>query len=663
MKTIGKYIFLTLASVFVSSYAVMATEPVKTKGVSTAKRVDGPDNNIYTLTLESFVEANVEEETISTPLDIVLVLDVSGSMYGSKIQTLRTSVNNFIGIIQHKANYWDDTDTKPRSIDEKVHHRIGIVQFSNVKTARTYPSKILSSFVDVTDNSSVSNLTAAVGNLNANGYTAAADGMSLANDLMAFSRTESNKVVVMFTDGEPTNEGYYETVNAGNVYADRYTVAASAINTGETIKSKYDAKIFAIGVFGTLDSDTQNFVDGYMSHLSSNYEGTQAVGTNSTIRETWAGYYEATKGSIVYNNSVHVSDDYYKKGDISTLNSIFESIAHGMSGAAIDLGSDVKVIDEVTSSFALPENANENDIKVYLVDCTSENADGSLNFDNPSFSNQVWPSNETYKPTLSPRDADGITHLEVKGFNFSENYCGRYYNEAGTSYTIGGKKLVITIPIVIDQNAIGGLGVYTNTDQSGLYRPLKDEEGHYILDEDGNIQYENISSYAPKPTIDVPVNIQIRKAGLDKGESVVFNISRCAIMTTTDEAGNTRPQRDEDGNYILSSAGYQPYTTMVVTGNDVSGYENGVLNPNLVDQLPISKLSGLHPGYVYKIVEGGWSWTYSNQESSITTGGSEQTTQGVSVNPFIFDNKKINTDVKNAEAVAHNRFVSKTSSK
>jgi hypothetical protein len=135
-------------------------------------------------------------------------------------------------------------------------------------------------------------------------------------------------------------------------------------------------------------------------------------------------------------------------------------------------------------------------------------------------------------------------------------------------------------------------------------------------------------------------------------------------MTTTDSDGNTRPQRDEDGNYVLSPAGYQPYTTMVVTGNDVSGYTNGVLDKDLdIEQLPISKISGLHPGYVYKIVESGWSWTYSNQESSITTGGSEQTTQGISVNPFVFDNKKTNTDVKNAEAVAHNKFVSKTTSR
>ena len=660
MKTIGKYIILALASVLMVSASAMATEPVKTTGVTTTKKVTGPVNNQYTLTLESFVEALVEQTTENTPVDVVLVLDVSGSMNGTiggrtKMSLLKTAVKDFIQVIYDNAIYedWDKT-THTHERGQYLQNNISIVKFASAGGVIGYYDNNEDAYQDedggdhtrrygdanlnytevvrrlslVTEKKE--DLDLAVDGLNEGGATASHYGLKLASNILEHDpNTGHNKVVVMFTDGEPN-------ISANAQF--EYTVAAEAVNNAYTIKNTYGATIYTVGVFGSMTSQARNRVDNYMHHVSSNYPKGQAE-----VTYDWWG----NANGINYSGTRPTGSDFYKSSTGSNLSEIFKSIAHGAAGAAVSLGTDVKVIDEVTSSFALPEGANENNIKVYLVDCKSENTDGSLNFDEPSSSNQVWPNNETYKPTLSARDANGITHLEVKGFDFSENYCGRYYDpNDDTKYTIGGKKLVIEIPIEIDQNAVGGLGVYTNTDQSGLYKPLKDENGDYIRDEDGNIQYELISSFAPKPALDVPVNIQIKKAGLDEGESAVFNISRCAIMTETDESGNTRPKRDADGNYILSDEGYQPYTTMTVTGNGKTA----------VDELPVAKIAGLNPGYVYKIVESGWAWAYSNQESDISTGGASQTTQDIDVNPFIFDNKKIDIDIKKAEAVGHNVF-------
>lgn len=664
MKTIGKYIILALASVFMVSASAMATEPVKTTGVTTTKKVTGPVNNQYTLTLESFVEALVEQTTENTPVDVVLVLDVSGSMTGTvdgktKMSLLKTAVKDFIQVIYDNAKYEDWDKTNPsQGREHDLQNQISIVKFASIdgrgynysyynndanayedkdggNHTKSVPANISSTgIVNYTEvvrgltlvTEGKSDLESAVDGLNAGGATAADFGLNLAKNIIENDPNSGhNKVVVLFTDGEPNHYNEFD-----------YVVAKDAVNTAYTIKKNDGATIYTVGVFGNMTSQDRNRVDQYMHHVSSNYPDGQAE-----VYNVWGTTY------INYSGTRPTGSDFYKSSTGSNLSEIFKSIAHGAAGAAVSLGTDVKVIDEVTSSFALPEGANESNIKVYLVDCTSENTDGSLNFDEPSSSNQVWPTNETYKPTLSARDANGITHLEVKGFDFSENYCGRYYDpNDDTKYTIGGKKLVIEIPIEIDQNAVGGLGVYTNTDQSGLYKPLKDENGDYIKDEDGNIQYELISSFAPKPALDVPVNIQIKKAGLDEGESAVFNISRCAIMTETDESGNTRPKRDADGNYILSDEGYQPYTTMTVTGNGKTA----------VDELPVAKIAGLNPGYVYKIVESGWAWAYSNQESDISTGGASQTTQDIDVNPFIFDNKKIDIDIKKAEAVGHNVF-------
>ena len=47
--------------------------------MKTAKNVEGPDENgLYTITLEAFATGSTTVSEVSTPVDVVLVLDVSG---------------------------------------------------------------------------------------------------------------------------------------------------------------------------------------------------------------------------------------------------------------------------------------------------------------------------------------------------------------------------------------------------------------------------------------------------------------------------------------------------------------------------------------------------------------------------------------------------------
>ena len=71
-------------------------------GVGTSKQVTGPDTNgDYTIRLETFATGTSTVTKTEKPVDVVLVLDVSGSMNdGGKLTKLKTAVNTFITTIQ-----------------------------------------------------------------------------------------------------------------------------------------------------------------------------------------------------------------------------------------------------------------------------------------------------------------------------------------------------------------------------------------------------------------------------------------------------------------------------------------------------------------------------------------------------------------------------------
>ncbi len=95
---------------------------IEKSGANLVKSATKNDDGTYTIQLESWVTGTVEQTTGSAPLDIVLVLDQSGSMSGNKLQSLKTAVTNFVTAI-------DDNATK-----NSVEHRIAIVGFASNQT-------------------------------------------------------------------------------------------------------------------------------------------------------------------------------------------------------------------------------------------------------------------------------------------------------------------------------------------------------------------------------------------------------------------------------------------------------------------------------------------------------------------------------------------------
>ena len=104
-----------------TSAAVTDTEEsTETSGANLVKTAKyDPETGKYTITLESWVTGSVETSSSSVPLDIVLVLDQSGSMEGRNLNNLKTAVRNFVKAINDDAK------------NNHVEHRISIVGFAS----------------------------------------------------------------------------------------------------------------------------------------------------------------------------------------------------------------------------------------------------------------------------------------------------------------------------------------------------------------------------------------------------------------------------------------------------------------------------------------------------------------------------------------------------
>lgn len=123
-------------------------------------------------------------DIMSNPVDIVLVLDRSGSMAGEPLTAMKAGADTFIDIIAEATG-----GTASGQIG--FGSRIGIVSFSDTAVADT---QLITS---------VAALKLAVGSLTAGGRTNHAAAFTLATQL--FDPVSANdKVIVMFTDGNTT---------------------------------------------------------------------------------------------------------------------------------------------------------------------------------------------------------------------------------------------------------------------------------------------------------------------------------------------------------------------------------------------------------------------------------------------------------------------------
>ena len=411
-------------------------------GVHISKKVV-PDGDNYNLVMEAYVEGNTKIVDSSKPLDIVLVLDVSGSMdnwqgWGTtRIASLKSAVKNFIDEVA-KKNIAEDGSL--------VGHRISIVKFAK-------KSDTVKHLTDVSTGKS--ELNTAVDQLSTGGATRADLGMQQAKDELEKNSKDPSrdKVVVMFTDGTPTSWNSFES-----------SVASGAISKSKALKDQ-KVQVYTIGIFNSANPKAD--VNGrwtsdenkYMQAVSSNYP--EATFNKINNKYTW------NFGTRAANS------DYYLSAKNSTeLKNVFQKISNSITTTHVKANASAVLRDTLTDQFVL--NGNANDITVQTAAVTGKGTDG-----------YTWEEPENVATGIT-KNVSGKT-VSVTGFDYTSK--DNVITKTGEVYS--GHKLIVTIPIKVDEAYEGwqaGTKNYdTNTtgdnNKAGLTNYKKgEEEASTLLD-------------------------------------------------------------------------------------------------------------------------------------------------------------------------------------
>lgn len=255
----------------------------------------GKGDSDFLVSLSALSSTSNLKEMVKTsqPLDIVLVLDTSGSMSGSKMTNLKNAANSFI----------DATAENNRGLEQDQQTRLAIVQFASGADTQQQLNY-------VTDQNA-QQYKSTINGFRASGATYAEEGLRQAQNVLDRNgRADVQQIVIFFTDGEP---------NHGNGFDNE--VAAEAVNTAHEMKQG-GTIVYAIGVMNGADAsvtDDDGFNE-YMNGVSSNYPNATANGSNGSIFD-WDGYYNTTFGE-------RAEGDYYKAAsDPDSIEEIFDEIS------------------------------------------------------------------------------------------------------------------------------------------------------------------------------------------------------------------------------------------------------------------------------------------------------------------------------------------------
>lgn len=254
--------------------------------------------------------------TSTTPLDIVLVLDASGSMDddmtgGKRIDALKNAANAFI----------DEIATQNASIsDASKQHQVSIVKFAGEKSNKvgndtyrkggyTYNYSQVMKSMTACSETTKSSFKDTINAIKPAGATNAAAGMELAHGQTS-KRSDAKKIVIFFTDGTPTTQSEFSN-----------GVASDAIAAAKTMKDA-GASVYTIGIFKDAnpkaDVNTASNENKFMQAASSNYP----AATYTHTQGLWGGVWKWSFGDRAED-----SNFYKSASSASELSKIFEDIS------------------------------------------------------------------------------------------------------------------------------------------------------------------------------------------------------------------------------------------------------------------------------------------------------------------------------------------------
>ena len=460
--------------------------------ISTQKRLDALKNAV-----NNFVESVEADATKNSVNHRIAVAGFSSSKYNN------TEILSGVEITTSTNTNIDNNNTKYYP-DGKAHNG---VQYS--KNSDAYNTAVSNAFQDVSTTDGQNNISNAINALTAHGGTQTDQGMEMANDILNNNSEKNNaerkKLVIMFTDGEPTGSG--SSFNT--------KVANSAISTAKTIKTS--ASIYTIGIFDGANTTGTDDPNKFMNYVSSNYPNAEDMSN--------------PKKPVDIDKQL-----YYKTAsDAGSLSSVFEQIFNEeiSSNTTVTLGESAVLRDIISDKFELPEGTTSDYIKVYTA--------------NSKYTNDVL---DWEKPVLSSMKvsigSDEKT-IDVSGFDYSKQYVTANHK---------GQKLIVEILV---NGLVSGKQLDSNDETSGIYenkdattavknfeQPKVDiPEYSYVLDYGKKVSIPNVD----KNTSNVHDSTQTK----NYSSTTKMNLSKAAPTDSTE-------LKDDYGTFKLENSAltYQP---------------------------------------------------------------------------------------------------------
>ncbi len=286
----------------------VSTDTITTSSGSVINRGD----SAFITALSALSSTSNVKSSSTTPLDIVLVLDASGSMDDSmddgtkRIDALKSAANDFVTTIAEQNQGISDSSKQ---------HQVSIVKFSGKKSAAvgndtyredgyTYNySQVMKAMSPCTDAAA---FTSTINSISPAGATRADYGLQLAQSQTS-NREDAKKIVVFFTDGSPTSYSGFES-----------GVASNAVSAAKAMKDA-KATVYTIGIFSDADPSADPTAqrtsneNKFMHAVSSNYP-------NATYTQSWSGWN--------WNLGTHEGSGFYRSAsNAADLDKVFDDIS------------------------------------------------------------------------------------------------------------------------------------------------------------------------------------------------------------------------------------------------------------------------------------------------------------------------------------------------
>ena len=520
---------------------MLASDTKDDTGIVLNKSAKIQDNGSYQITLEAYATGASTVTTSADPADIVLVLDVSGSMDDPMTQykEVYQLKKNHTYYIQRGGRYqkvkwennswgyssglfgwkWNSVTPKTSANDPNANH-VQFYQLENgstkkIDSLKNAVNRFIGSVAKQSPDSRIAlvkfagtstnqvgndtyeedwyiyNYTQIVQNL-----TAASDNQRLKNAVNALSPAGTTRADYgmelaknIINSSDVANNGRKKTVimftdgepTDGTEF--EIPVANAAISTSKGMKD-VGATVYTIGVFsganGTpVSADT-------LKNLPNN-------DTNKYMHLVSSNYKNATAMDDPGIATYPEGDKSYflSAGSADELSSIFQQISQEVGGSTSKLDEKATIKDIVTPYFNMPADATK--VKVYTAD-----SNGSTN---------DWENPEVFRDGKVTLDATNNT-VSVSGFSYRDNWCG-----PGSNGFHDGKKLIIQFNVTAKDGFLGGNNVPTNMDTSGIY----DKEGKKV-------------KCFKVPTVNVPIK-EVKVTAEDKNVYLLGGVTTDQLKT------------------------------------------------------------------------------------------------------------------------------------